>query len=222
MDRVEALTTAIVEMDEVAALGLVDELLNLGASRAAIVQAATAALGIVGERYERKEYFLSALIVGGDIFRRVVEVMGPRAQSNKSESVLGRVLLGTVEGDLHDIGKNMAATVLTGLGFDVRDLGVDIPSAQFVEQVREYEPDILGLSGILIPTAATAMRKTVEAVRADRAEAGRMPFVIIGGRVDQAIADHVRSDSWTTDAMEGGRICQGFMESKKTYGVKSP
>jgi methanogenic corrinoid protein MtbC1 len=85
-----------------------------------------------------------------------------------------------------------------------------------VEEVREYEPDILGLSGILIPIAATGMRKTVEAVRADRAEAGRMPFVIIGGRVDQAIADYVRSDSWTTDAMEGARICQRFMEAMRS------
>ena len=77
--------------------------------------------------------------------------------------------------------------------------------AQFVEEVRDYEPHILGLSGILIPTAANAMRKTVEAVRADQAEAGHDPFVIIGGRVDQVIADYVRSDSWTTDAMEGAR-----------------
>jgi methanogenic corrinoid protein MtbC1 len=85
-----------------------------------------------------------------------------------------------------------------------------------VEEVREYRPDILGLSGILIPIAAVGMRKTVDAVRADRDEGGGAPFVIIGGRVDQAIADYVRSDSWTTDAMEGARICQSFMEAKRS------
>lgn len=203
-------------MDEDLALRLVGELVAEGAGRATIVQAATTALQIVGERYERKEYFLSALIVGGEIFKQVVELMGPpEASSNKPGSVVGKVLLGTVEGDLHDIGKNMAATALTGLGFEVRDIGIDIPSAQFVQEVREFDPDILGLSGILIPIAATSMRKTVEAVRADREHAGKTPFVIIGGRVDQAIADYVRSDSWTTDAIEGARICQRFMEAKK-------
>lgn len=216
MDRVEALTEAIVEMDEVLALRLVGELMDAGASRSAILQAANAALQTVGERYERKEYFLSALIVGGEIFKQVVEMLGPQTPSSTSGAILGKVLLGTVEGDIHDIGKNMAVTTLTGLGFEVRDIGVDIPSTQFVEEVREYQPDILGLSGILIPIAATAMRGTVEAVRADRAEAGKMPFVIIGGRVDRTIADYVRSDSWTTDAMEGARICQRFMEAKRS------
>jgi methanogenic corrinoid protein MtbC1 len=215
MDRVEAFTHAIVEMDEELALRLVADLIDAGASRSAILQAANAALRIVGERYERGEYFLSALIVGGDIFKRVVEALGPETRDS-SGAALGKVLLGTVEGDIHDIGKNMAATALSGLGFEVRDIGVDIPSAQFVEEVRVYDPDILGLSGILIPIAATAMRKTVEAVRGDRTEAGKMPFVIIGGRVDQAIADYVRSDSWTTDAMEGARICQRFMEAKRS------
>ena len=215
MDRVEALTEAIAEMDEVMALRLVGELVDAGASRSAVLQAANAALQTVGERYERKEYFLSALIVGGEIFKRVVEMLGPETRGDRPGTIVGKVLLGTVEGDLHDIGKNMAATALSGLGFEVRDIGVDIPSAQFVEEVREYEPDILGLSGVLIPIAAIAMRKTVEVVQADRAEAGEMPFVIIGGRVDQAIADYVRSDSWTTDAMEGARICQRFMEAKR-------
>jgi methanogenic corrinoid protein MtbC1 len=216
VDRVKALTEAIIEMDEVLALRLVGELMDAGASRSAILQAANAALRTVGERYERKEYFLSALIVGGEIFKRVVEMLGPETPGTTSGAILGKVLLGTVEGDIHDIGKNMAATTLFGLGFEVRDIGVDIPSTQFVEEVREYEPDILGLSGILIPIAATAMRGTVEAVRADRADAGKSPFVIIGGRVDQAIADYVRSDSWTTDAMEGARICQRFMEAKRS------
>jgi methanogenic corrinoid protein MtbC1 len=216
MDRIEAFTEAIVEMDEELALALVRELTDAGASRSAILQAATAALQTVGERYERQEYFLSALIVGGDIFKQVVEALGPETRRNPKDVALGRVLLGTVEGDLHDIGKNMASTALSALGFDVRDIGVDVPSSHFVEHVREYHPHILGLSGILIPIAATAMRKTVEAVKADGDETGEMPFVVIGGRVDQAIAEYVRSDSWTTDAMEGARICQRFMEAKKS------
>lgn len=213
MDRIEVFTQAIVEMEEDLALRLVEDLLEDGASRSAIIQAANTALQIVGERYERKEYFLSALIVGGEIFKRVVEALGPEPRSHEGDSVLGRVLLGTVEGDLHDIGKNMAATALSGLGFEVRDLGVDVPVPRFVEEVEEYQPHILGLSGIIIPTAAVAMRRTVEAVRADREPAGMMPFVIIGGRVDRTIAEYVGCDSWTTDAMEGARICQRFMET---------
>ena len=217
VDHVEALTTAIVEMDEEAALSIVADLLDAGAGRSAIVQAANAALEIVGERYERKEYFLSALIVGGEIFKRVIGVFGPESLEQQAGVRRG-------EGPPGDGRRRSARHRQEHGGHRVHRArlrgarpGRRCPErSQFVEEVRDFEPDILGLSGILIPTAATAMRKTVEAVRADRAEAGGMPFVIIGGRVDQAIADYVRSDTWTTDAMEGGRICQRFMESQKT------
>lgn len=215
MDPAEALTNAIVEMDEELALQSVRELMKAGTSRSIILQAATTALKIVGERYERREYFLSALIVGGDIFKRVVQTLGPELRPDSETKTIGKVLLGTVEGDIHDIGKDLAATALSALGFEVRDLGVDVPSARFAEEVREYAPDILGLSGILIPTAAIAMRKTVEAVRLKATEDRAMPFVIIGGRVDKTIADYVGADSWTTDAFEGARICQRFMEASR-------
>ncbi len=216
MDQVEALTSAIVEMDEELALRITRELKEAGTSRAAILQAATAALRIVGERYERREYFLSALIVGGDIFKQVLEVLGPEVRGEASDTRLGKVLLGTVEGDIHDIGKNMAATALSTVGFEVRDIGVDVPTEGFAEVFREWQPDILGLSGIVMPVAAEAMRRTIRAVRAEGRQAGRSPFVIIGGRVDKAIADYVKADSWTTDAVEGAKICQRFMETKTT------
>lgn len=215
MDRGEALIEAVVELDEQGALRLVDELLAAGASNSVILQAACAALEIVGERYERQEYFLSALIVAGEIFKSVVDVVKAELWNDRSGLVSGKVLLGTVEGDIHDLGKNIAGMALTGLGLTVRDLGVDVPASRFVEEARQFRPDILGLSGILVPVAARSMRETVEAIRADR-NAEEVPlFVIIGGNVDKTIADYVGADTWTTDAMEGARICQRLLESGK-------
>ena len=176
MDRVEALTEAIVEMDEELALALVRELTDAGASRSAILQAANAALQTVGERYERKEYFLSALIVGGDIFKQVVEVLGPETRRNPKDAVAGEVLLGNGRrrSPRHRQeygGHSSHRPRLRRARHRRRHSRAPVRRGS----VREYEPDILGLSGILIPIAATAMRKTVEAVRADRAEAGEMP-----------------------------------------------
>ena len=219
MDRGKALIEAVVELDEQGALRLVDELVAAGASNSVIVQAACTALQIVGERYERQEYFLSALIVAGEIFKSVVDLVKPELWNDRSGIVTGKVLLGTVEGDIHDLGKNIAGMALTGLGFTVRDLGVDVPASRFVEEARGFCPDILGLSGILVPVAARSMRETVEAIRADRtAEEGPL-FVIIGGNVDKTIADYVGADTWTTDALEGARICQRLLESGKSRSL---
>jgi dimethylamine corrinoid protein len=235
VDRVEALIEAVVELDEPSALELVDELLAGGAMGSAVIKASCAALEIVGERYERQEYFLSALIVAGEIFKNVVDRVGEVAGSDAGAAGGGarvaggslnvssaRVLLGTVEGDIHDLGKNIVATVLIGLGFTVRDVGVDVAPACLVEEALEFRPDIIGLSGLLIPTAVTSMRKTIDAVRAEWKGGGDCPSVIIGGNVDKAVADYVGADTWTTDAVEGARICQRLLEARATRAIGSP
>ena len=169
---------------------------------------------VVGERYERREYFLSALIVAGDIFKNVLNLANPESSTEGSVSTAGRVLVGTVEGDIHDLGKSIVTSALTANGFSVLDLGVDIPPERFVAEARAFKPDVVGLSGLLIPAAVQAMRETVQALKSEDLGTGRPILYIIGGNVDETVARFVGADSWTTDAMEGVRICQRFLKTR--------
>ena len=130
-------------------------------------------------------------------------------------SASGRVLLGTVAGDIHDIGKNMAALAFRMFGFTVEDLGVNVPAERFLEAAGEFKPDIVGLSGLL-SVAFTAMHDTVALFRENASEQSGTPlFVIGGGTIDEHVAGYVGADLWTNDAMEGVRLCQSILENRR-------
>jgi methanogenic corrinoid protein MtbC1 len=172
---------------------------------------------VVGERYEKQEYYLSGLILAGEIFREVLSLAQPGLEHELSGEASGRVLLGTVAGDIHDIGKNIVATALQGFGFTVRDLGVDVPAQLFLEAAREFEPDIVGLSG-LVSESYHNMRSTVSLLKEHRSELGRMPAIVLGGgTLDEEVRRYVGADSWTTDAMEGVRICQRLTAESRAW-----
>jgi len=216
MGKLEELKAALVELDEERTLCLTRELLETGeASASAILDSSQQALRVVGERYERQEYYLSALIMAGELFKEVLDLVQPlgvKVAQNKRP--VGTVLLGTVAGDIHDIGKSMFATALRAAGFAVVDLGVDVPPEQFVDEARRVKPAIVGLSG-LIWSAVESMRKTVELLRADRSLLAHRPLVVLGGSVvDGKICQYCGADSWSTDAMEGVRICERLVGRK--------
>jgi methylmalonyl-CoA mutase cobalamin-binding domain/chain len=214
VDRLEALTNAIVELEEAMAVQLTQELLDEGTSHTAILQACSAGMGVVGERYERQEYFLSALIVAGEVFKNVLDLVNPELSTQRSSLTAGRVLIGTVEGDIHDLGKSIVTTALSGFGFTVVDLGVDVSPERFLKEAQAFEPDVVGLSGLLIPASVEAMRETVHALKSEVLRAGRPMSIVVGGNVDETVARFVGADSWTTDAMEGVRICQRFIKTQ--------
>lgn len=214
MGELESLTTAIVELEETAALQLTQELLDKGTSHTAILQACSAAMRVVGERYERQEYFLSALIVAGEIFKNVLDLANPQLVTKGSSSTAGKVLIGTVEGDIHDLGKSIVVTALAGFGFTVVDLGVDVPPERFLKEMETFEPDVVGLSGLLVPASVEAMRKTVQALKSEELRTARPMSIVVGGNVDETVARFVGAESWTTDAMEGVRICQQLITTQ--------
>jgi methanogenic corrinoid protein MtbC1 len=119
----------------------------------------------------------------------------------------GRVLVGTVQGDIHDLGKNLLLMLLRTYGFAILDLGVDVPPERFVQEARAFKPHVIGLSG-LITAAYASMRDTVGALRTMMAEDGVQIPVILGGQVDEQVCHFVGADHWSTDAMEGVRLCQ--------------
>ncbi len=125
------------------------------------------------------------------------------------------MLIGTVEGDIHDIGKNVTVLTLRSFGFSVRDLGVNVPAPQFLEEALAFAPDIIGLSGLLT-VAFTAMRDTVTLLREHAAEFAVMPTIIIGGgTLDEHVARFIGADLWTTDAMHGVRLCEQVLETRR-------
>jgi methanogenic corrinoid protein MtbC1 len=164
----------------------------------------------VGLRYERNEYFLAGLIMAGEIFRQVMELLQPVVEQRVSGQASGRILLGTVEGDIHDLGKNIVNMLLSCHSFAVHDLGVDVPPAVFAQQVAQIQPDIVGLSGLLT-SSYDAMRETIALLRA---RGHRVPIIIGGGQLSEEVCRFVAADHWTTDAVTGVELCQRLVSGK--------
>lgn len=207
-----ALTAAVADLDEKAALSLVHRRLELGANPLAIVEDCENGMRQVGERYERREYFLAGLIMAGEIFREVMELVQPSMEQVLAGHGSGRVLLGTVEGDIHDIGKDIVYLALRCFGFTVEDLGVDVPPRKFLERAIAMRPDIIGLSGILTSSFAS-MRDTVRVLRTDGPpEIQSIPVLIGGGQLTEEVCRYIGADYWVDDAIEGVRICRRVVQ----------
>ena len=208
----DQLRTALIELDESRTLEFTRELLVHGeATSLSILNTCQQALKVVGERYERQEYYISGLIMAGELFKEVLELVQPPSELTPSGESAGKVVLGTVAGDIHDIGKNLFGSSLRGFGFDVIDLGIDVSPERFLAEVRRSRPDVVGLSG-LIMAAFESMKETVTLLRDNEAELGYRPPVVLGGAIiDGRVCQYCGADSWSTDAMEGVRICQDLM-----------
>jgi methanogenic corrinoid protein MtbC1 len=206
-DSVMCLTEALADLRENEALEIVRLRMDRGDDPLQIIEDCQAGMCEVGDRYAQRHYFLSALIMAGEILRQIMEIVLPAVEVKFSGKSSGRVLVGTVQGDIHDLGKNMLLMLLRSYGFSVLDMGVDVPPVKFVEGARAFKPHIIGLSG-LITAAYASMRETVGALRAMMAEDGIQLPILLGGQVDEQVCRFVGADYWTTDAMEGVRLCQ--------------
>jgi methanogenic corrinoid protein MtbC1 len=207
----EQLITHLVDLDEDIVLDLVKERLAAGDDPLQIIEDCNEGMRQVGLRYERGEYFVAGLIMSGEIFREVVELVQPLLVSYAPAQSAGRVLIGTVQGDIHDIGKNMTTMLLECYGFSVIDLGVDVPPAEFAAKAIDVKPDIVGLSG-LITSSFESMKNTVSVLRATANKHGfAFPIMIGGGMIDDQICAFVGADYWVGDAMNGVRLCQRLM-----------
>jgi methylmalonyl-CoA mutase cobalamin-binding domain/chain len=203
------------DLEENALLDLVQKRLKAGDDPLKIIEECNEGMRLVGQRYEDGQYFISGLIMSGEIFREAVEMVQPLLEQRAEEHSSGRVLVGTVSGDIHDIGKNILGMLLSCHGFFVIDLGIDVPPMDFAKKAVETRPDIVGLSG-LITASFGMMKDTVSLLRAE-AETNDLSFPIIigGGLIDEQICRYVGADYWTADAMEGVRLCQRLIAEHK-------
>ena len=197
------LAELIVDMDERGSLGAIRRRLDAGDDPLVLLDECRVGMERVGDLYERGTYFISALIMAGEIFREAAEILVPLLPAPPQPQGSGTIVIATVQGDIHDIGKNIAITLLDAHGFTVGDLGVDVAPARIAEAVANEQPDVLGLS-CLLTTAFESMRQTVAAVR-ERTSGSerRVPVVVGGAAIDQNTADRVGADGWCTNAADG-------------------
>ncbi|MBI5965810.1 MAG: cobalamin B12-binding domain-containing protein [Chloroflexi bacterium] len=201
----------LADLEEDAVLELVQKRIAAGDDLMQILEECNEGMQIVGKRYEQGEYYIAGLIMSGEIFREVVEIIQPLLVKTADKKSSGRILVGTVAGDIHDIGKNMLGMLLTCYGFTVIDLGVDVPPAEFAAKAVENKPDIVGLSG-LITASFEPMKETVSMLRAEAAKNKlSFPILIGGGMIDEQVSQYVGADYWLKDAMAGVRLCQKLL-----------
>jgi methylmalonyl-CoA mutase cobalamin-binding domain/chain len=209
----DRLTHLVADLDENAVIKLVKQRITAGIDPLKMIEQCNEGMRIVGQRYERGEYFISGLIMSGEIFREVVELVQPVLEKRAEGRSFGRILVGTVSGDIHDIGKNMVGMLLACHGFTVTDLGVDVCPAEFAARAVEIRPDIVGLSG-LVTASFEMMKETISMLRIE-AHKNQLSFPIIvgGGMLDANVCRYVGADYWESDAMNGVRLCQQLLDS---------
>jgi methanogenic corrinoid protein MtbC1 len=179
-----------------------------------ILAACEAAMMEINELYDSGEYFMAALIMAAEIMGRVVAEVSPRLAARPGARSRGRVLVGTVRGEIHSLSKNIAAAMLTAYGFEVMDLGVDVPSSRYVECVRDWRPDVVGLS-VLLSGCHPSLEETVRALRDLRGASGSPAIFISGAQVPPALKDYCRADFYASTVFDTVRLCEGLAQSRR-------
>jgi methanogenic corrinoid protein MtbC1 len=208
------LVEAMANMKEQEVLQIVDELLAQGEDPQEILDLSSEAMQVVGERYQEGSYFLPELIMSGEMLHKIGDILKPKlvAKQGGESKKLGTVVLGTVRGDIHDIGKDIVGFMLEVNGFEVYDLGIDQPEEAFVAAVKDHSPQVLALSGFL-SVAFDSMKSTIEQVEAAGLRKD-LKVIIGGGQMDDTVRKYTGADAYGDDAMAAVAF------AKEAVGVK--
>lgn len=198
----QELIDAFTDMREDDTARIARELIDSGTNPVDVLEAARQALEIIGRRFETGEAFIPELLMSGEMMKDISNYAKPRIMQDAAKGEkLGTVVMGTVAGDIHNLGKDIATTMLDINGFEVVDLGVDVPAQTFVDKIREVKPDAVGMSGLLT-LAFDAMKDTVQAIEAAGLR-NNVKIMIGGATVDDSIRDYVGADAYAPTAMAG-------------------
>ncbi|MHA1146168.1 MAG: cobalamin B12-binding domain-containing protein [Candidatus Helarchaeota archaeon] len=202
----------IVELNEEEVIKILKERIASNEPPMKIMDDVKVAMKEIGERFSSGVYFLPDLMMSGEILRQIFEEIAPLLKDTEEDSQKkGKILLGTVAGDIHDIGKDIVKFLLETNGYEVMDLGVDVPSDVFVEKMKEFKPDILALSGFLT-LAFDAMKDTVEKISAAGMR-DSVKIMIGGGTIDENIVSYVNADAYGESAMDAVTLADKWMEA---------
>jgi methanogenic corrinoid protein MtbC1 len=205
------LVNLLADLKEEETLKVVKDRLNAGEDPLKILEDAREGMGIVGKRFADSEYFIPDLVYSGEILKSVTELVKPKLKKEAESKKLGKIVFGTVAGDIHDIGKDIVVFMLDVNGFEVIDLGVDVPAQKFVDKVKETGAPIVGLSGFLA-LAFDSMKDTVEALK----KAGlrdKIKVMIGGGQMSDEIKKYTGADAYGKDAMAGVSLAQKWISA---------
>ncbi len=208
MSGSEKLIEAIVKLNEDEAYKTTRQMLKDGVDPLEVFGACRKGMTKVGELFEKKEYFLSELIMASSLFKGIMNVVKPEFKDT-GVKVSGTVLMGTVQGDIHDIGKNIVVSVLEANGYHIEDLGVDVAPDKFVDAIKEHNPQVVGLSGLLTE-AIGPMKTTIDTIQ----EAGlrdKVKIILGSGLVNEEIKTYAGADAWANDVATGQRIIDGWV-----------
>jgi methanogenic corrinoid protein MtbC1 len=193
------LVSTLADLKEKEALKIVEDRLTAGEEPLKILSGARDAMEIVGKRFTDGEYFIPELVYSGEILKRIAEMVKPKLSKATEVKRLGKIVFGTVAGDIHDIGKDIVVFMLDVNGFEVYDLGVDVPAQKFVEKIKESGAAITGLSGFLT-LAFDSMKQTIDAIKAAGLR-DKVKVMIGGGQIDEEIKKYTGADAYGKDAM---------------------
>jgi methanogenic corrinoid protein MtbC1 len=210
-DNQAELSTLMAELQEEAILDLVQQHIADGVDPLTIIDLCHKGMIKVGEYYEQGRYFIAGLIMAGEIMRQVGQLVFPLLVSRVTNGDIGSIVLGTVEGDIHFIGKDIFKELVRVYGFTVHDLGVDVPPSKFLAAIHEFKPDIVGLS-CLITAAYKSMQETIVLLKENTPQELAPRAYLIGGRVSEFLCNELGADYWANDAMKGVRLCEQIME----------
>ncbi len=206
----EKLLEAMIDMKENESLDITHSLLERGEDPVTILKTCTRAMETVGKCFEEGIYFLPELMMAGEMLSRISGIVKPRLKGEVTTKKRGKVLIGTVKGDIHNIGKDIVTFLLEVNGFDVRDMGIDVPPEKFVEMILEFKPQVVGMSGLLT-VAYESMKDTVLAIE----NAGLredVKIMIGGGLMDDNVCEYAGADAFGKDAMAGVALAKKWIE----------
>jgi len=199
------------DLKESEAIEYVEKALEKGADPAELLNEAKEGMGVVGQKFSSGEYFIPDLVFSGEILKSIVQLLEPNMKGVKGDDSkkLGKVIIATVAGDIHDIGKDLVSFLLDVSGFEVYDLGIDVPAQTIVDKLKETESAVVGLSGFLT-LAFDAMKDTVEAIKAAGLR-DKVKIMIGGGQIDDQVKNYTGADAYGRDAMEAVKLAKQWI-----------
>jgi 5-methyltetrahydrofolate--homocysteine methyltransferase len=209
MNMAKDLVNTLADLKEKEALGMVQDRLSAGEDPLRILDDARRGVEIVGKRFSDEEYFIPDLVYSGEILKQITDMVKPKLTKAAEVKRLGKVVVGTVAGDIHDIGKDIVVFMLDVTGFEVFDLGIDVPVQKFVDKIKETGSGVVGLSGFLT-LAFQSMKDTVGAIE----KAGlrnQVKIMIGGGQMDEQVRSFAGADAYGKDAMDAVKLAKGWI-----------
>ncbi len=197
---------SLVNLEEDKTLDLIKKVVD-ESNPLVLIDALREAMTIVGQKFAVKEYYLTDMVYAAEIFHQAMKLIEPKLEQISAD-ILGKIVIGTAKGDIHDIGKNIVASLLRCAGFEVFDLGVDVPPVKFIEKIKEVNPDIVGISGLLT-TSFEPMLETIKLIE-DAGVRSSIRVLVGGGPVNEEWAQKVKADAYGKDAVECVNIARKF------------